>query len=218
MLVVLSSLLGIVVVLWSVRALLKPLLKARSRTDVATYFNTHNANLQTGLRISEVGVTAEARHSHDMSHHRTTAGIRFLATVTTPALFLVGNAMLIDAAGASVPVHLAPWLGLALLGVCLWYLVYIWSYAIELTRDTIRIPSPFLVRRSFPLSELTDLTDTGGYHAKLRFRSGRRAEVLKYVVGRDALMAALERHVTASSEGACQNSRRSKPSVAGFSR
>ncbi len=207
---VLLTLLCLAAFVWYLFRQLRALMGVRSRVGLAAFLNKRNSNLQTGLTIAEVGSKRAARDSFGATHHPASLGLRFLATVLAPVLFFVGNSMLLEAKGRDVPAELAPWLGLGLLVLVLWYLAYIWTYSVELTCDTLRVPSLLLFRRSYPLENIVRVDDTGAYFVKVRFRSGRPVEVLKYVAGRDTLMEALERRAQHAEEGPCQSSPKSK--------
>ncbi|MEM0937536.1 MAG: hypothetical protein AAGJ91_16705 [Pseudomonadota bacterium] len=135
-----------------------------------------------------------------------------------PLLIVTGLSMLEGGQPSGAPAAEADWLRLSLLIVSAWYLIYIWTNKTDVTRNVIRVPSPFCLQRSYPLGELRRLEDAGDYFLKLRFRGGRRAEVLKYVSGRATLIEALERRDAAVSEDSCPSSPKSKRCGAAFFR
>ncbi|MEM9249332.1 MAG: hypothetical protein AAGB05_11635 [Pseudomonadota bacterium] len=184
--------------------------KVRSFKDFSSLLNARNSNLQAGLKVAELGTKRAVRDSFDATYHPATLGLRLMGTVLAPVLFYAGNTALLNAKGTDIPEEIAPWLGLALLVLVLWYLIYIWSYAVEVSRDTLRVPTLLFLRRAYPMDEIVRVDDTGAYFVKVRFRSGRSAEVLKYVAGREVLLEALARRVALAAEDPCQSSPKSK--------
>jgi hypothetical protein len=141
-------------------------------------------------------------------------------TAIAPLLFHVSNTMLVASSGRDMAEATAHWLGLGALALLGWHLAWILTYAVEVGRDTIRVPTIALARRTLPLDGLTAADDADAHFLRLRFRDGRRAQVLRYLTGCAELEAALERWVTENEEravGGGLNSQRSRRSAAGSS-
>ena len=171
--------------------------------------------------LMDLGSARPAREAgFETRRHRASLGVRAVATLIAAALFHVTNAMLLDARGGDVNAAQAQWLGLGALALLGWYLLWLWTYAVEVGRDSIRVPTLAVARRSLPLDGLIAVEEADPHFLRLRFRDGRRAQVLKYLTGRAELEAALARWISQNTEragGECLNSPRSRRSAAGSS-
>ncbi|MEE4118139.1 MAG: hypothetical protein V2I65_03890 [Paracoccaceae bacterium] len=171
--------------------------------------------------VAQLGTGRPAREAgFETRRHRASWGVKALATVIAPLLFYVVNIMLIDAQGRDVDAAMAQWLGLGALAMLVWYLAWVWTYSVEIGRDTARVPTLAFVRRSLPLDGLVAVEDTDPHFLRLRFRDGRRAQVLRYLAGRDELEETLAARVSENegrAGGECRNYPRSRRSAAGSS-
>ena len=171
--------------------------------------------------VAHLGTTRPATEAgFETRRHRASLGVKALATVIAPLLFHVANTMLVDASGRDMHEATAQGLGVAVLALVGWYLAWVWTYAVAVGRDTIRTPTFALARRTLPLDGLVAVDDADAHFLRLRFRDGRRAQVLRYLTGRAELEAALEGWVAENEErtvGGCLNSRKSRRSAAGSS-
>ena len=175
--------------------------------------------------VAELGTARPATEAgFQTRRHRASWGMKALATVIAPLLFSIVNAMLLDARGGEGADTTAQWLGTGALALLVWYLAWVWTYAVEVGQDSLSVPTFVLVRRSLPLGGLVAVEDADPHFLRLRFRDGRRAQVLRYVAGRAELERALAQHVARNGAhngelagGACRNYPRSKRSAEGSS-
>ncbi|RDC72784.1 hypothetical protein DLJ49_09170 [Rhodovulum sp. 12E13] len=185
----------------------------------------HADRMSTGAAearvVAALGTGRPAREAgFETRRHRASWGVKALATVIAPLLFYVVNTMLIDARGRDVDAATAQWLGLGALALLLWYLAWVWTYSVEIGRDTALVPTLAFVRRSLPLDGLVAVEDPDPHFLRLRFRDGRRAQVLRYLAGRDELEETLAARVSENEGregGECRNYPRSRRSAVGSS-
>jgi len=156
--------------------------------------------------------------------HRASLGMKALATVIAQLLFYIVGAILLDARDGDGADATAQWLGMGAFALLVWYLAWVWTYAVDLGQRSLLVPTVALVRRSLPLDGLTAVEDADPFFLRLRFQDGRRAQVLRYVAGRAELEGALALHVAQNAArngelagGECRNYPRSKRSDAGSS-
>jgi hypothetical protein len=171
--------------------------------------------------VAQLGTAQPARAAgFETRRHRASWGVKALAAVIAPLLFYVANTMLLDARGRDMAEATAQWLGVGALALLVWYLAWVWTYSVEIGRDTARVPTLALVRRSLPLDGLVAVEDADPHFLRLRFRDGRRAQVLRYLTGRAELQAALAARVARNegqAGGECRNYPRSRRSGVGSS-
>ena len=173
--------------------------------------------------IATLGTSRPAENAgFEARRHRASPGVKGLATGIAALLFYAADTMLQEAAGHDTGAATGKWMalgGLALLG---WYLAWVWTYWVEVSRDTLRVPTLAFGRRSLPLDWLIRCEHHDPHFLRLQFRDGRRAQVLKYLTGRADLEAMLAHRVAQNEErgdrGACRNYPRSRRSAAGSNR
>jgi hypothetical protein len=172
--------------------------------------------------LMDLGSAQPAREAgFETRRHRATLGVKAIAGILAVLLFHVTNTTLLASHDGAIGAGEAQWLGLGALALLGWYLLWLFTYAVEVGRDSIRVPTLAVARRSLRLDGLIAVEDADPHFLRLRFRDGRRAQVLKYLTGRAELEAALARWVSQNTEragGECRNSPRSRRSAAGSSR
>ncbi len=157
-------------------------------------FNRQTADLGTALRFSRIGEAKAYDSQARTDSHQTTIGLRMLATfgATTLLCMLAFG----QSAEAMLGNGVTPFLTFAMLFLITgYYLIYIWTYRIDIAADTMTIPTYHMTRRALDPRRLIRIEDDGAYVLRLYFEDGSRAEVLKYVTGRQALTARLTAEV-----------------------
>ncbi len=84
-------------------------------------------------------------------------------------------------------------IGLAVAGL---YLAFIWRYRVSISGDELSVPTFWFRHQRFDLADLRRIDHSRSCALRLHFRGGRRTEILRYLEGRDRLVAQLEAHVS----------------------
>ncbi|MEM9970522.1 MAG: hypothetical protein AAF762_05440 [Pseudomonadota bacterium] len=166
----------------------------RYRRGLNKLANRHVDNLGSAKVIAGLGDHKEVREFAGRRTFRLTIGIRALSTVLTGLLLI----LLSRDIGAENPLVAPEGHGITAFGVGvalgLYYLVYIWRYALVIQDHELHVPTYALGVRVYDLRKLEMMEDDGAYGFNLWFDGGGKAAILKYVEGRAALTTTLEHY------------------------
>jgi hypothetical protein len=195
---ILMLVLGVPVVSFGLKVLLRAAFRGRARTTPAAPVKTTEP-AHPIPRTAGTPATRMERHRSIETSFPAAPGVRFTATLGLTALLWIIRPALPSETGGFMRLpgfalsgdH--AWEIFALIAVaCLLYLRHVWTYRIDLDGPHIAWRTLGFRRHAHDLRELENIADGGPYTLRLYFSDGARGDLMKQVTGRTELRARLE--------------------------
>ncbi len=142
--------------------------------------------------ISEIGA---ARPTHSTLGRNTmplTSGLRVMTSIIAMTLLYALNQYGDNPEMSPIPTEYFWHCYIGFSALIAWHLGHIWTYQLELDGTLLTVPTWGFRARQFDLSGLIRIEDDGQHQMRLYFEDGSRAEILKHVRGRPALLKTLQ--------------------------
>ena len=163
--------------------------------------NRRTNNLGDAKVIAGFGDAKKAQTFAGRTTFKVSLGTRALSVVLTGALLV----LLFQDIGADKPLlatgDMAVYVFLGGAALALVYLSYIFRYALVIDGFELHVPRYLGGHTVYDLRGIEHMEDDGAYMLRIWFETGQKAEILKYVEGRAALMRALESYLANSKDG-----------------
>ena len=152
---------------------------------------------QAGQAIAVAGIGTGGRAEQGLfaETHRASIGVRFLSTVLAPTAVFLLHAQGPDLAPGGGDAGAMPWATIAAAVAALWYLAYIWRYAVEVDGAELRYTSILGGTRTRDLRGLVEIESDGAYMLRLYFDGQPKVEIIAKVADANGLRRKLEAHL-----------------------